>query len=354
MSFLTHLAVASARTILPSLLCIVIPAYSASPVASHGVVEYREVDLTYPAEAVVEAVSQATVAAQVQGRVVQARVDAGDRVKRGDLLMRIDEREATQAVAGSEAQVAQAQAQLANAKSGYERAKNLYVQKFVSSAALDQAEASYKAAQAQLEAALANRGQMSTTKSFTAINAPLTGIVAQRHTELGEMASPGKPLVTIFDPKGLRVVANIPQYKLSDVSKSLRAKVSFPETGRWIDAAGVTVLPIADARTHVVRVRVALPENTQDVLPGMFARVHFVVGRAKKLLVATQAIIRRGEISAVYVLDAQGTPQLRQVRLGETADATSTEVLAGLSPGEQVALDPVKAGIRLKQSVSGR
>ncbi len=348
MGLVMRLTCVSVRAMLPLILAFA--ARSASPAEAVGVVEYREVDLTYPAEAVVEAVSQATVAAQVQGRVVQVRVDVGDRVKRGDLLMRIDEREATQAVAGSEAHVAQAQAQLTNAKSTYERTKNLYAQKFVSSAALDQAEASYKAAQAQLEAALANRGQTSTTRSFTAINAPLTGVVAQRHTELGEMAAPGKPLLTLYDPKGLRVVANVPQYKLAEVSKSSRAKVELPETGRWIDAAAVTVLPVADARTHVVRVRITLPDNTQGVLPGMFARAHFVVGKAKKLLVPTQAIVRRGEISAVYVLDGQGMPQLRQVRLGETADAGSTEILAGLAPGEQVALDPVQAGIRLKQA----
>ena len=324
-------------------------AHGATPPEAVATVEYRDVDLTYPAEALVEAVSQATVAAQVQGRVIQVRVDAGDRVKRGDLLMRIDEREASQAVAGSEAQVAQAQAQLTNARSTFERTRNLYAQKFVSSAALDQAEASYKAAQAQLEAALANRGQTSTTRSFTAINAPIAGVVAQRHTELGEMAAPGKPLITLYDPKGLRVVANVPQYKLADVSKSLRAKVELPESGRWIDAVALTVLPVADARTHVVRVRTTLPENTQGVMPGMFARVHFVVGKARKLLVPTRSIVRRGEISAVYVFDDQGQPTLRQVRLGESADGTATEVLAGVAPGERVALDPIRAGIELKQ-----
>lgn len=337
------------RAILPSMWWVALTAHSAATPEPNVIVEYREVHLTYPAEALVEAVSQATVAAQVQGRVVQVRVDAGERVKRGDLLMRIDEREATQAVAGSEAQVAQAQAQLVNARSTFERTRNLYAQKFVSSAALDQAEASYKAAQAQLEAALANRGQTSTIRSFTAINAPIAGVVAQRHTELGEMAAPGKPLITLYDPKGLRVVANVPQYKLAEVSKSLRAKVELPDTGRWIDALAVTVLPVADARTHVVRVRATLPESTQGVLPGMFARVHFVVGKARKLLVPSRAIVRRGEISAVYVIDEQGMPALRQVRLGEPVDGTATEVLAGVAQGERVALDPVRAGIELKQ-----
>src|SRR5512135_753938 len=191
-------------------------------------VQYREVDLTYPAEALVEAVNQSTVAAQVQGRVVEVRFDAGDRVKQGEVLMRIDEREASQGVAGADANVAQAQAALANAKATYERTKNLFAQKFVSQAALDQAQASYRAADAQMKAAQAGRGQAGTAKSFTTIVAPLTGVVAQRHTELGEMAAPGKPLMTLFEPGDLRVVASVPQYKLAEVRQTLRARVEFP------------------------------------------------------------------------------------------------------------------------------
>lgn len=323
-----------------------------------ALVELREVDLTYPAEAVVEAVNEATVAAQVRGRIVEVRFDAGQRVKRGELLMRIDEREAAQALAGAEAQVAQARANLTNAKATFERTKNLFAQKFISQAALDQAESSYRAAEAQLKAALAERGQAGTAKSFTAVTAPIAGVVAQRHAELGEMAEPGKPLMTIFDPKGLRVVASIPQYKLAEFKSAPRAKVEFPETGRWIDAAAVTILPTADARTHVVQARVRLPDDVPAVAPGMFARAYFITGRAKKLLVPAQAVLRRGEVTAVYVLDTKGGSQLRQVRLGDLYGGqgaeSAVEVLAGVSAGEQVALDPVKAGIARATSASGK
>lgn len=315
---------------------------AASPTA---LVAFQEVELTYPAEAVVEAVRQATIAAQVQGRVVEVRHDAGDPVKQGELLMRIDEREAAHAVAGSDAQVAQAQANLVNAQATYDRTKNLLARKFVSQAALDQAEAAYRAAEAQLRAAIAGRGQTGTTYSFTAVTSPLTGVVAQRHTELGEMAAPGKPLVTVFDPKGLRAVANVPQYKLAEVSKARRAKVEFTETGRLVEAVSINVLPTEDARTHTAYARVGLPDGLGGIVPGMFARVHFVIGRATKLLAPDKAIVHRGEVTAAYVIDAQGRARLRQVRLGEFAAAGMVEVLAGLRAGERVALDPVKAGV---------
>ena len=298
--------------------------------------QVRDVGLTYPAEAVVEAVRQATVAAQVQGRVVDMRVDAGQRVAKGDLLMRIDARESAETAAGAEAQLIQA-------KANFERTKNLYAQKFVSSAALDKAEADYKAA-----AAVA--GASGATVSHAAVTAPISGIVAQRLTELGEMAAPGKPLVTIYDPKGLRVLANIPQYKLAEVKKGMKARLEFPETGQWIDAVRVEILPTEDARSHTATARLYLPDNVQGVIPGMAARAHFLVGSGNKLTVPPKAVLRRGEVTGVYVVDAQNVPRLRQVRLGEMLGNGELEVLAGLANGDKVSLDPIASGIQLKQA----
>ena len=311
-------------------------------------VEYREVDQTYAAEALVEAVRQSTVAAQISGRIVEVLFDVGDTVKKGQVLVRIDESEARQALAGSEALVAQARANLQNARLQFERSRQLLAQKFISQAAVDKAQTDFKAAEAQLAVALAGAGQAATTKGFTAVMAPYSGVVAARHIELGEMASPGKALLTGFDPKDLRVVASIPQYKLADVRRASRAQVEFPSLNKWAVAKAVTLLPAADARTHTTRVRLDLPEGLHDVYPGMFARAHFSVGRTKKLLVPAQAIVRRSEVTAVYVADAKGSLALRQIRLGEPAADGMVEVLAGLSAGETVALEPVKAGMHLK------
>ena len=311
--------------------------------------DIRTVPLTWPADAVVEAVRQATMAAQVPGRVVDVRVDVGDKVKQGQLLMRIDEREASQAQAGATAQATAANADLVNVRAAYERTKNLFAQKFVSQAALDQAEASWKAARGRADAAQAGSGQAATAKSFTSVTAPFAGVVAQRLTELGEMASPGKPLLTIFEPGGLRVVASVPQYRVAEVKKNLKARVEFPDSGRWVEGVKVDVLPTADSQTHTVRVRVSLPADALGAVPGMFARVHFIVGNASKLVLPAASILRRGEVSGVYVLDAKGGISLRQVRLGENLPDGLVEVLAGVASGEKVAVDPVQAGIRLKQ-----
>ena len=296
-------------------------------------VKPHAVDLTFPSEAVVEAIQQATVGAQVPGRVLEVKADAGQMVKKGDVLMRIDAREAAEAARAAEAQYA-------NARVNYERTKSLVAQKFMSAAALDKAKADF-------DAAAANRAAAGASQSHATILAPITGIVARRHAELGDMAMPGTPLFTIYQPGGLRVTASIPQYRLKDMRAVKTARVEFPESGQWVDATAVQVLPTADAATHVSQVRVTLP-TVPEATPGMFARVHFVTGQAEKLTVPASAVLRRGEVAAVYVQAADGRLSLRQLRLGDSVGRGEIEVLAGLATGDQVVTEPVKAAIQLK------
>jgi RND family efflux transporter MFP subunit len=277
------------------------------------------------------------VAAQIAGRVLEVRVDAGQRVKQGELLMRIDAREA----AGSDAS---ARATLAQAAAAYERAKNLHAQKFISQAALDQAAAVYEAARG----AAASSGAGA---SHGTVTAPISGLVAERHVEAGEMATPGKPLITIFDPRGMRVIASLPQYRLAELKKSPRARIEFPETGRWIEVQRIEILPTVDARSHTAIARLYLAENVEGVVPGTYARAHFTVGQAKKLTVPPAVVLRRGEVTAVYVLDDKGAAKLRQVRLGEAVAGGELEVLAGINSGERVSLTPQKTGIEAKAAV---
>jgi RND family efflux transporter MFP subunit len=321
----------------------------AAPLAT-AAVEMREMDLVYTAEATVEAVRQSTVAAQVAGRIVDIRFDVGDYVKKGEVIIRIDERAATQALAASEAQVSEAQAAAANARVQLERAKQLVAQKFISQAALDKAEADYKAAQARVSALLAGAGQAATERSFSTIVAPYSGVVSARHVELGEMATPGRPLMTGFDPSTLRVVANVPQTQVAAIQAGTRARIEVPSANKWLSVKTVTVVPSADPRTHTTRVRLELEQEARDIYPGVFARAHFSVGKAARLVAPRAAIVQRSEVTGAYVIAADGSPQLRQVRIGAVGDERLVEILAGLRIGERVALDPIAAGMSSRTS----
>lgn len=316
---------------------------AAAPPLRTAPVEFRELGQAYSADAVVEAVRQSVVAAQVSGRILELRVDAGQAVRQGQVIARIDEREAEEALAQSRAQVGRAQAELANARSQLERTRKLIEQKFVSQAALDKAQADYDAAAAQVASSQANAAQALAAKSHATIVAPMSGMVAARHADAGDMAQPGKAIVTLYEPKRLRVVASVPQAKLAEIRGASAAVAELPALGRRIAARAVTVVPAADARTHTAPVRLDLPEGVDNVYPGMFARAHFVVGRAKKLLIPTSAVVHRSEVAGTYVVDEKGGVHFRQVRLGESAGEDMTEVLAGVAPGEMVALDPVAA-----------
>jgi len=320
------------------------PAVSDRPQLVTAFVQNREVALDYAAEAVVEAVRQSTVSAQIAGRVIELRFDVGDAVKKGDVIVRIDERAVSQAAAASAAQVQEAQAALANARAQFERSKQLAAQKFISAAGLEKAETEYKAAQARVTSLIAGAGQASTERSFATIVAPYSGVVSARHIEVGEMATPGKPLMTGFDPGSLRVVATVPQAQVGAIKAINQAWVEIPALDKRIDALSVTVVPSADPRTHTTQVRLNLPTEVNGIYPGVFARAHFAVGKGSRLMVPRAAVFHRSEVTAVYVVDETGKPVLRQVRLGSAGDAEGIEVLSGLRSGEKVALDPVKAG----------
>jgi len=335
------------------LACIILaapPAWAALPFAV-APVKYQMADTGYSTEATVEAVKQSTIAAQVSGRVSAVNFDAGDYVKAGSVIVRLTAQELSSAAAGSRAQVAQADATLANARANYERQQQLFQQKFISQAALDRATAEFRSTEAAARAARAGAGQTAAVSGYTVITAPYSGVVAARHVEVGETVAPGTPLMTGFDPRDMRVIANIPQYKLAEVKASPRVAVEIPSLNQWIDAAGVTVLPSADAATHTVKVRIDLPTNIEGVIPGMYARAHFSVGSARKLTIPSGAVVRRSEITAVYVV-RDSKVGLRQIRLGTPNGRGQVEVLAGLNPGDVIALDPVKAGIYAKSAAN--
>jgi len=326
------------------LLMGAVTAHSAEQLAV-APVQYREVEQTYSVEGLVEATRQSTVSAQISGRIKEINFDVGSRVNKGQVILRIDEREAAQALAGSNAQVMQAQVMLQNAKATYERSKQLFEQKFISQSALDKAQADYLVARAQAAASEASAGQASLTRGYSDVIAPYGGVVAARLVEVGEMVTPGKPMMVGFDPAEMRVIVSVPQYKLQDIGTHPKVMVELPSLNRWVKAASISVQPLADARTHSTQVRVYLPNDEAGVYPGMFVRAHFVVGKADKLVIPNGAVLHRSEVVAVYVVDEKNAVKLRQVRLGEATADGFVEVLAGLNPGEKVAMDPVKAGM---------
>jgi len=298
-------------------------------------------------DGVVEALRQTVVAAQVAGAIVQLDVKAGDRVKAGQVLMRIDARAAEQAATASEAQAQSARAALQLAGREFERQQQLFKQHYISQAALDQAEAQFKATQAQVNAQVAQLGLARTQSGFNIVRSPYDGVIAELPVSLGDMALPGRALATVYDPSALRVTAHVPQSVAASLAGPSRWLIEIPGVNSVdtpIVPTGAQLLPLVDANSHTSQLRLNLPATLAGVVPGMFARVLVpgVPGAASALRVPRSAIVRRAEMTGLYVLDAKGTPLLRQVRLG-AAQGEQVEVLSGLAAGEQVVIDSASA-----------
>jgi hypothetical protein len=298
-------------------------------------------------DGVVEAVRQATLAAQVPGSIMSVSVKVGDTVRAGQELVRIDARAASQNSQASAAQVDAARASLVVAGKDYERQQQLLQKQYISQAALDRSKAQFDSAQAQVLALQSQSDAAQTQARFYSIAAPFSGVVSEVPVTVGDMAMPGRPLLTVLDPSNLRVTASVAQ---SALPASLE-KMQFELPG-WSGAAGLmaatgaTVLPLMDAATHTAQVRFKLPA-LNGVAPGMFARVWLPVKPGastglERLFVPAAAVVRRAELSAVYVVQADGKPTLRQVRLGQF-QGDRVEVLSGVRAGEKVATDPQAA-----------
>lgn len=307
-------------------------------------------------DGVVEAVRQTVVAAQVPGAVVQLQVKVGDRVAAGQLLLRLDARAADQNAAASDAQVQAARASLDLASRDLERQRQLFQKNYISQAAMEQAQAQFKATQAQVDAQLAQAGAARTQSGFYVVRAPFAGVVAEVPVSLGDMAMPGRALLTLYDPASLRVAAALPQSLTAQLADGQLPRVEFPglpSAQQWVRPLRAQLLPTVDPGTHTALMRADLPAGLTHLAPGQYARLWLPLpgsagpagaaqSPATRPSVPVAAIVRRAELTALYVLDAAGKPVLRQVRLGRQ-DGDSVEILAGLAAGERVATDPQAA-----------
>ncbi len=318
--------------------------------------QVKSVGTGFELDGVIQPVRQSTLSAQASGRVATLVVKAGDTVRAGQLLAIIDDRETQTGVQRSQAEVAQAQAGLRNAQAHFERTRDLQAKGFVSAAALDTADAQLKGAQAGRNAAGAGAAQSALVQGFTRVSAPYDGWVLQTHIEAGDLAVPGKPLLTLYAPLPIRVVVQVPVSRAGVARAAGSVEVQLPNAAgpSWIRPVAVSRLPTADPVSQTTEWRLELPaEVAKTLLPGQQVRVRFTGGQASQRVVPGAAVLRRGELTAVYVVSGQGFV-LKAIRLGADHAGEGVEVLAGLVAGDVVALDPVKAGLAGAQPAAAK
>lgn len=281
----------------------------------------------------VEAISEATVSAQVNAKVKRIYVDVDDRVAAGSVLIELDDTELKAQLAKAKASLSVAKAQLSQAKSEFKRLDALQSKQFVSDNDMTRATSAVEVGAANVSLAKAQITQVEQQLSYTTIIAPYSGVVTARHIEVGETAKMGQPLLSGFALNQNRLIAYVPNSLISDVERhqSLLAKSS---NQNWVELKNLTIAPSADPQTHTVMVRANIDKSEFQHRPGSFIQVAVKSDARAALVVSKQAVIQQGDLSAVYVqLGEQYV--LRQVVTGDVLQG-QIEVLSGLAQGDKV------------------
>jgi membrane fusion protein, multidrug efflux system len=298
-------------------------------------------------------IGQATVdvAPKAGGRLRSVNVKLGDQVRRGQVIAKIDDQELLEQVNQAEAshQVAEAgvrrsDADLSLALTNVERARNLYGRQLLPKQQLDDAEARYTSAVAQLDLSRAQVAQSASRLRELRINlanttvvSPTDGFVSQRLVDPGAWVSQNAPVVVVVDISSLRLVANVVEKDLKSVNSGDKAVVevdAFP--GENFNGHIARVSPILDPATRTAAMEIEIPNRTYRLKPGMYAKVTLEVEtRTNVLTVPKVALIDSGGGRGVYQPNDDGRAEFKAVKVG-LEDSEKAEVLEGLSEGEIV------------------
>ena len=275
------------------------------------------------------------VAARILAPIKSIHVKAGDMVKKGDLLIVLDNRNNHSNVAQAKENINAIRAQLTQAKSHYARTKILYKKESVTKAQLEQASATYNSLRAQLARARQQLESSQTTSSYSKIRAQFTARVIDRFAEPGDLASPGMKLLTLYDPQSLRIDANVRESLALTLKIGQQLETHIPALNKTLMATIEEIVPAADpgARSFLIKAKI---ENKGQLLPGLFARILIPSSKQNQLLIPTAYIKQIGQLDVVWVLE-KNTPVRRFIRTGQQR-GNNTMVISGLTEGEQLIL----------------
>lgn len=323
----------------------------------------------YEATGTVRARVSSVVSARVMGYLREVRVQAGDMVQAGQVIAVIEAREIDSGLKQAEAAreearsampevenaIAAAKAQLELAEATHRRMKSLFDQKSITQQEFDEAEARLRMARANHQMALAKKAQLeqkirqaesavaqaAAMKGYMEVTAPFRGIVVERKAEPGMLAAPGMPIAVIERDGGYRLEAAVEENRLGKIRPGMAVEVVLDAVGAPQQGRVEEIVPALDpgSRSFTVKIGVA----GALLRSGMFGRARFTMGEKKALLVPASAVVRKGQVEQVYVIDGS-VARARLVTTG-AVHGERLEVLTGLRAGDTVAA-PAPAELR--------
>lgn len=282
---------------------------------------------------------EAVLSAKVMGTVTAIRKAAGETVRRGEVVIVLDDREVAGNIAQAEGALAQAKAAAALAGSNLQRFEQLHAKGAASQLELDQARYAHETAQGAVRQA---EGAVSAAGSYRAsaqVPAPFDGQVVDRMIEVGDMAAPGRPLMRVEDVTTLRLHVSLAETQASVAQPGAAVAVTVPSLpGREWTGTVAEVVPAVDPATRTQLVKVDLPQDGA-LRSGLFARARFTTGERQVISIPRSALVRRGGLTGVYIADGSRAA-FRLVELADSQAGDTIEVLSGLKAGDRVIVLP--------------
>jgi RND family efflux transporter MFP subunit len=337
---------------------------SAETVRDVSVLALKEASIPDELEAVgtVRAAQTSDLASQMMGNIVEIRVHEGDQVHRGQVLAVIDDSQpramvdrAIAADLAAQQQLVAADSDLALAESTLKRCQYLYEQKVVSQQEFDEVNARYHATLARRDIAQAGQGQARavlsqarTSLDYTRIRAPFNGIVTHKKADSGTLASPGMPIFTVEDTRRYQLEVAINESDMRYVRTKGQVSIAIEALGDpELKGNVVEIVPAADPASRAFLVKIELPTDTR-LRSGLFGRARFSRGKQLALLIPRSAVVERGQLQGVFVLDQNKFASLRYVTLGKPS-GSKVEVLSGLQDGERFVANPGERNLNSKR-----
>ncbi len=287
----------------------------------------------YETTGTVRPVTSSVVASRIMGTVTSMKVREGERVRKGQLLMTLDDRDAEQKVRAAEKAVEAADQQRQLMDVTYGRYKKLYDGKAVSRQEIDQIETQKKVAESEYERAGAGLAEAKVYYGFARIISPISGIVTEKKTDAGSMAVPGMPLLTIENASSFRIDLNVDEGMTGKLKIGTPVDIVIDSLSRTIRGKVSEIVPAVDPMSRTFLVKVGI--SGAGLRSGLYAKAMVPVGTKEAILLPGKAVVERGELTGLYVVGPDNVITYRLVRLGRQYDG-NVEILSGINPKERV------------------
>lgn len=275
------------------------------------------------------------ISSRILGRIESILVRAGDRVESGSPLVILDSRELESRERQAVEALSAAQAQLVEAEAEYERAQNLFAEGTIPKSRFDSAESAYRVGLATVERSKQTLEEARISQTYARILSPIGGRVIDRLAEPGDTASPGAPLLTLYDPSDLRLEAYVRESFAAGIRPGDRFEVRAEALGETFEGTVEEVVPRADPGSRSLLVKVSLPD-AEGVYPGMFGRLLIPDGTTESVYLPEGVIRTVGQLNFVTLKKGEGVSENRMIRVGESRREGQVSILSGIAPGEEV------------------